>query len=426
MEENKRNQSWWNLAIVLCGALISVPSLILGGTLVSGMTLPQALLTAFVGYSIIVVIMISQGMQSVDQGRPAVKVAEQVFGKQGSSKVISAILAVSALGWFGIQANVAGVSIQGILGAYGITVPTWVCSVIVGIAMVLTAMYGITVIQKLAWVAVPYLMVIVLYGFWYAFAHQDASAAVAAYHPSASISFVNGLVTTVGSFALGAVIVGDYAQFSTKRSDVVKASIFGIIPAGVIMIGIGAVLTIAFKTADISALFIKIGTPFIGGLALVLATWKVNVVNAYSGGIAVANVFNIPERYRKLTLFGVGVVGTILAAIGILNYFEPVMSVLSAMIPPVAGVMGASYWLVHHGRKDEWAPTPGVNWLGLLSWLVGAMFGGVPTVLAMIPGVPHPTANPIIGIVVAFVIYFVGSKILPRTQSDTQELKGEN
>ena len=44
----------------------------------------------------------------------------------------------------------------------------------------------------------------------------------------------------------------------------------------------------------------------------------------------------------------------------------------------------------------------------------------------MIPGVPHPTANPIIGIVVAFVIYFVGSKILPRTQSDTQELKGEN
>ena len=45
MEENRRNQSWWNLAIVLCGALISVPSLILGGTLVSGMSLPMALFT---------------------------------------------------------------------------------------------------------------------------------------------------------------------------------------------------------------------------------------------------------------------------------------------------------------------------------------------------------------------------------------------
>lgn len=410
MEENRRNQSWWNLAIVLCGALISVPSLILGGTLVSGMSLPMALFTAFVGYAIIVVIMISQGMQSVDQAKPAVKVAEQVFGKVGSSKVVSLILAISALGWFGIQANVAGIAVQGILAAYSITIPAWICSIIVGIVMVLTAMYGIKFIQKLAWIAVPYLMIIVLYGFWYAFAHENAAQVVAAYHPSTSISFVNGLVTTVGSFALGAVIVGDYAQFSTKRSDVIKASIFGIIPAGVVMIGIGAVLTIAFKTADISSLFIKIGTPFIGGLALVLATWKVNVVNAYSGGIAVSNVFNIPEKYRKLTLFAVGVVGTLLAAIGVLNYFTPVMSVLSAMIPPVAGVMGASYWLIHHGDASQWQPTEGVNWLGLSAWLVGALFGGVPTVLAMIPNVWHPTANPIIGIVVALVIYYFGSK----------------
>ena len=86
MEENRRNQSWWNLAIVLCGALISVPSLILGGTLVSGMSLPMALFTAFVGYAIIVVIMISQGMQSVDQAKPAVKVAEQVLVKLGLQK----------------------------------------------------------------------------------------------------------------------------------------------------------------------------------------------------------------------------------------------------------------------------------------------------------------------------------------------------
>ena len=155
MEENRRNQSWWNLAIVLCGALISVPSLILGGTLVSGMSLPMALFTAFVGYAIIVVIMISQGMQSVDQAKPAVKVAEQVFGKVGSSKVVSLILAISALGWFGIQANVAGIAVQGILAAYSITVPAWICSIIVGIVMVLTAMYGIKFIQRLAWISVP-------------------------------------------------------------------------------------------------------------------------------------------------------------------------------------------------------------------------------------------------------------------------------
>lgn len=64
----------------------------------------------------------------------------------------------------------------------------------------------------------------------------------------------------------------------------VKAAIFGVIPAGVLMIAVGAILTIAFKSTDISSLFMKIGSPVVGGLALILGTWKVNVVNAYSGG----------------------------------------------------------------------------------------------------------------------------------------------
>ena len=36
MEENKRDQTWFGLAMILCGALVSIPSLILGGSLVSG------------------------------------------------------------------------------------------------------------------------------------------------------------------------------------------------------------------------------------------------------------------------------------------------------------------------------------------------------------------------------------------------------
>lgn len=411
MEENQQNQSWVSLAMVLCGALVSVTSLILGGTLVAGMSLEKALLTAFIGYALIVVIMISQGMQSADQGLPTVKVAEQVFGKVGSSKVISIILAISALGWFGIQANVAGVSLHGILAAYGLNTPLWLNSMVVGILMVLTAMYGIRIIRLLAWIAVPYLILVVIYGLWYAFTKQNAAEVVAAYHPAGNMSFMDGLVATVGSFAMGAVIVGDYSQFNAKRSDVIKASVFGIIPAGVFMIGVGAVLTIAFKSSDIDALFIKIGTPFIGGLALVLATWKVNVINAYSGGIAVANVFNIKEKYRKLTLFAVGVVGTILAIVGILNYFVPVMNVLSAMVPPVAGVTAASYWVVNRGDKNKWVPVEGVNWIGLLSWLVGAVIGVTPVILAFFPKGPQITNNPIWGILVSFVLFIIGSYV---------------
>lgn len=258
MEENKRDQTWFGLAMILCGALVSIPSLILGGSLVTGMSLPAAILTGLAGYGFIVLMMVSQGMQSVDQGKPAVVVAQQVFGKVGSSKVISIIIAIAALGWFGIQANVGGLAVDNLLKYLGLPIPAWLASLLTGLLMVVTAMYGVKLIRLLAYVAVPYLVIVILYGLWFAFAKQDAAATIAAYHPSGTVSFVNGFSSTVGSFAMAGVIVGDYAQFSKKRSDVVKAAIFGVIPAGVLMIAVGAVLTIAFKSNDISSLFMKI------------------------------------------------------------------------------------------------------------------------------------------------------------------------
>ena len=43
--KNEQQQSWLSLAFVWAGAMISVPGLIIGGTLVAGMPLWEALLT---------------------------------------------------------------------------------------------------------------------------------------------------------------------------------------------------------------------------------------------------------------------------------------------------------------------------------------------------------------------------------------------
>lgn len=104
----EQTQSWQSLAFVWTGAMICVPSLLVGGTLISGMPLWEAILIALLGYGVIVLFMIYQGMQSSDLGIPAVSVASQVFGEQGSKKIISILLAIACLGWFGIQANVCG------------------------------------------------------------------------------------------------------------------------------------------------------------------------------------------------------------------------------------------------------------------------------------------------------------------------------
>ncbi|WP_042357602.1 cytosine permease [Bacillus rubiinfantis] len=407
MENSRKHQSWFSLGIIWAGALVCIPSLLVGNALISGMSLPKALLATFVGYAIIVVIMILQGIQSTDLGKSTVQVAGQVFGKKGSRTIISIILAIACLGWFGIQANVCGAALASLLATFHITMPVPFASFLSGMVMVISAIYGVKVLRILSYIAVPLLVVICVYGLFQTLS-GDHLQLIQDYKPKGNMSFMDGLSVTIGSFALGAVIAGDYSQFSKKRSDVIKAAVFGIIPAGILMIGVGAVLTIAYQTSDITAVFLKIATPFIGGVALILATWKTNLVNAISGGFALINVFNISKEKEKLAVGIAGTIGTVLAVVGILNYFTPIMSILSAMIPPVAGVMIASYWVMNKGNKHLWKEVEGINRLGVFSWLVGAVIACLPVVLSFFPSLPQVANQPLIGIIISFVIYFVG------------------
>ncbi|MBU5213805.1 cytosine permease [Heyndrickxia oleronia] len=407
MRNNGEHQSWYSLGIVWAGAMISIPSLLVGNTLISGMSLPKALFVAFVGYFIVVAIMILQGMQSSDLGKPTVHIAGQVFGKKGSRTILSIILAIACLGWFGIQANVCGAALANLLANYDMNLPIPLASFLCGLVMVVSAIYGIKVLRVISYIAVPLLVIISIVGLVQTLS-EDHLQAIQNYKPSGNMSFMDGLSVTMGSFALGAVIAGDYSQFSKKRSDVFKAAIFGIIPAGVLMIGVGAVLTIAYQTSDITAVFLNIATPFIGGVILILATWKTNLVNAISGGIALINVFNISKQKEKMAVGIAGTVGTLLAVVGILNYFTPIMSILSAMIPPVAGVMIASYWIMNKGNMNNWRQVEGVNRLGVFSWLVGAVIASIPVVFSLFPSLPQVPNQPLTGIIISFVIYYFG------------------
>ncbi|GAK41059.1 cytosine permease [Paenibacillus urinalis] len=410
MKNEKANQSWFTLGIVWAGAMISIPGLLVGNTLITGMSMSKTLLVTLVGYSIIVAIMILQGIQSTDLGKSTVQVASQVFGKRGSRTVLSILLTIACLGWFGIQANVCGAALANLLSEFDVNMPVPVASLISGLVMVVSAMYGIKVLRVLSYIAVPLLVVLCVYGLIEAL-NGDTMQLIADYRPEQNMGFMDGLAVTIGSFALGAVIAGDYSQFSKKRSDVWKAAIFGIIPAGLLMIGVGAVLTLAYQTNDVTAVFLSIATPFIGGVVLILAAWKTNMVNAISGGFALTNVFNVSKEKEKWAVGLAGLIGTLLAVIGILDYFTPVMSVLSAMVPPVAGVMIASYWVMNRGDKNSWKETEGVNLLGVYSWLIGSVIACIPVLLSLFPSLPQVSNQPLIGIVISFVIYVIGYRL---------------
>lgn len=402
-------QSWLSLAFLWAGVMICVPSLIVGGTLVSSLSVSQSIIVGSIGYLIISCLMILQGIQSTDLTKPAVSVANHVFGVTGSQKIISIILAVACLGWFGLQANVCGIAFSQFLALYGFHLPVPLSSFLWGSVMLTSAIYGIKLLRYLNYLAVPFLIVACLYGLYVAITTHDGSL-ITNYQPTTSLSFFNALAIPIGTFAVGAVVAGDFSQYCHKRSDVVKATFLGILPAGVLMLASGSILTVLAGTPDVTEVFMALGFPILGIIALVLATWTTNALNAFSGGLAIINIFNLPKNKEVYGILTAGILGTLLAVIGILNHFVPLMLLLSAMIPPVAGVMIASYWIVHKGQPEQWQSFEGVNWLGVSAWLIGAICASTPVALSFFPNLPQLPNQPLIGIVLSFLIYLLFTK----------------
>lgn len=424
----EQRQSWISIAMVWAGGMICVPCLMVGGVLSSGgLSISQMVASILIGYGLICAYMICIGMQACDTGLPVAVMAEGALGKQGARYIISLLLAIACIGWFGIQSATCGSAFASMLASMlGMDAPgapmTAVCSIVWGVIMLVTACAGFKGLKWLNYIAVPLLVIVCLYGIIAGLISHDGGAAIAAYAPEQSAGLVFGISMTVASFALGGVISADYCRFAKSRADVVKSSIIGVIPAGLFMLLTGAIMSIVTGQYDISAILASLGVPVIGLLALVLATWTTNVTNAYSGGLALSNLLGYDESKFKITTGIAGAAGTLLAAFGLLNAFQGFLSLMSALIPPLAGVLIANYWIICGGRRENFRQRPGFSGPGVIAFMAGALvacitggtFASFPGLVQVFPFLNIPFfVGPVNGIVVSLVIYVVISKLLP-------------
>lgn len=423
--KEEQRQSWLSIAAIWAGGMICVPCLMIGGVLSGGgLSMPEIILSILIGYGLICVYMIFIGMQACDTGLPVSVLAAGALGEKGSRYIISILLTIACVGWFGIQSATCGAAFASMLASMmgitaGITMKA-VCSIIWGIIMLATACAGFKGLKWLNYIAVPLLVIVCLYGLIAGIVKNNGAQAIASYAPETSAGLVFGISMVVASFALGGVISADYCRYAKSRSDVVKSSIVGVIPAGLFMLVTGALMSIVTGEYDISSILASLGVPLLGLVALVLATWTTNVTNAYSGGLALSNLLGFDESKFTITTGIAGAIGTLLAAIGLLDAFQGFLSLMSGLIPPLAGVIIASYWIIGKGQKENFKIKSGFSAVGVISFLVGAVFacitGGTfanfPGLVAAIPLLNVPFfVGPVNGIVVSLLLYVSLSKL---------------
>ena len=393
---------WWSLAFIWAGSVICIPALMVDSMVMAGMDFKQSCLCMVIGYVIVVFYMCLMGIQSSDLGLPCTVAISRAYGVRGSSFLVSLVIAISNIGWFGSQTALCATSFCNIMSGYlHIDFPLWLSCIIWGSLMFITSVYGVKLIDFLNRVSVPALFIMLIWGVIAALM-RGAAAAVTVYQPPMVLGWTYGITLAVAGFASGAVTCGDYTRYGRNRRDTILSCIVGVLPAGIGALVIGGFLAVAMGNFDLSVVFSSFGFPIIGMLVLILATWTTNTGNAYISGIAICNMFKLKDGRRPVVTLIAGAAGTALALLGIADVFAGFLNIIAALVPAVAGVAIADYWIMGRGRADLWEPFEGVNWIGVVSWLAGAAVAKWGTFCV-------PT---LMGIVVAIVVYCLGALLI--------------
>lgn len=406
---NEARLSWVGLAAIWFGGMISVPSLLIGSTLVAGLPFKDVLLAGFLGFAVVATFMSLESVAAVEQRLNTVELAASAFGRNAARLVVGLVVGVSLLGWFGVQSGIAGGSIAKIGRlAFGWEVSAAWASFLIGLLMMLTAVFGFQYLKWLNYVALPCKLGLVTYAVMVA-VHSQGLDVVARYQPDPAhrLDFPTAIGLSIGFFSVGGVISPDYARHARTRLDAVLGSVLGLMPAALGLAACGAMLAIVQNTYDIVEIYANLGMPVLALTVLIIATWTTNVMNAYSSGLAVTQLLHWPERRRRLATLMAGVLGSLLAASGILAGFMSFLLLLTVTIPPVAGVLVSDYWIA---RSYERGTTRGYNAHGLLAWTAG--------VAAMLL-VTHPLRS-VLGIGTAAAAFYALNRLRPLAPIDVE------
>jgi cytosine permease len=405
MENNLNTTKWYSLAGIWFGGIVSVPALLVGSTLIASLSFNYSIWAGLIGFSFVVLFMSLLSIAAVEKRKATVSLAASSFGENGAKLIVGLVIGLSTLGWFGIQSNIAGASFSKILVEMnGPEIPIWLSSVFWGSIMVLTAVFGFKYLKWLNYIAVPAIIILLIYGLVITF-QTHSFGEILNFTPKENMPLLQAIGFTIGFISVGGVISPDYNRFAATKKDAILGSLLGIIPSALCLLAIGAILAITQGTYDIVEIFSTLGFPFLAMSILILATWTSNVINIYSSGLAFNNLFNRGNENRSKTTLIVGVFGILLAALGVLSHFMSFISLLTITITPIAGVMISDYFISQTYKENAQK----INWKGIFSWMSGVIL-----MLSMTSEIKN-----IMGIISAAFVYYILQEI-------TKERHAEN
>ncbi len=398
----------WQVLVIRLGSLACVSQLMLGATLGYSMTLGRALLATFLGSVLLQIVSFALGAAAVKEGLSTSLLSRWAgFGKIGSS-IIGGVIAIALMGWFGVQNAVFAEGLYKATKIFNLQI--W--AIVTGLAVTVIVVFGFKLLSWTANISLPLFLLAIAVAVVKMLAGHDVGALVTAAPTGPVLSLAVATTMVAGGFMVGAVITPDISRFMKGPKDVFWMTLIGTF-VGELGINLLAVLMAhAVKSSDIVTIMLSL-TGWIGAAIVIFSTIKLNDLNLYSSSLGITNMlnalFNVKIGRVQATL-GIGIIGTLLSMLGILNYFINFLVLLGIAVPPVAGIMLVDYYVLKRDRKtleeskvsgrlpeqcESWNPITIASWI--IAFLVGYFVKdfGIPAINSLVS---------------AGLVYFLGMK----------------
>src|SRR5699024_6552749 len=408
-------RSLWSITIVRVGALATISQFIIGAALGYGMTFWQAFWATMLGSVILQVISFLLGYAGAKEGLSTSLLARWTgFGRYGSS-IIGAIIAISCIGWFGVQNSVFA---EGIVQATGGKLPLSIAATITGLGVTVLVIFGFKLLSITASIAVPAFLLAVGFGTYQILSKHSITDLVASTPAGEPLTMGVAATMVAGGFIIGAVITPDFSRFAKSGKDVLWMTVIGtaIGELGINMLAV--LMALAARTNDVVSIMMQT-SGWLGALVVVSSTIKINNLNLYSSSLGFTNIFDSVFKIklnRGMVTLIIGIIGTVLSVLVILDRFVDFLVLLGVLIPPVAGIMVVDYFVLKTHRKalDESrlkgvlpSYTEKMSPVTLVAWGAGFASGYLVTI-----GIPS-----INSLLVSAIIYFVAVRLTSTRKS---------
>src|SRR5687767_3342680 len=373
---HERTWNTWNYAALWISMSLCIPTYMLESSLIGGgMNWWQAILTIFLGNTIVLIPMILNGHAGAKYGIPFPVFARASFGTKGAN-IPAMLRAIVACGWFGIQTWIGGAAIYQMVRVWSPSLPEidthslfpqtvpMLCFLAFWLLNMLIVYLGVESIRKLLVFKAIFLPVAALALLFWAISAANGLGPILEQPaklqgPSFWNYFFPALTGMVGFWATLSLNIPDFTRYAKSQKAQIRGQAIGLPSSMTLFAFIGVVVTSATAIVYGSTIWdpVQLAGRFENKLMVTFAMIAV-AISTLATNIA-ANIVSPANDFSNLAPkkinFRVG--GYITGVIGVLifpwkliadptGYIFTWLIAYSSLLGPVGGIMIADYYFI--------------------------------------------------------------------------------